>query len=64
MARAYREDLLSGPLRLLRFGLVGFSGIGVNQAVFLFFTDIVGLHYLAAATLSTQGSTLSNFVLL
>jgi len=64
MARAYREDLLSGPLRVLRFGLVGFSGIGVNQAIFLFFTDIVGLHYLAAATLSTQGSTLSNFVLL
>jgi glycosyltransferase involved in cell wall biosynthesis len=47
--------------RVTRFGLVGLSGLLVNQLLLAAFTGLGGLHYLLSATLATQGSTLSNF---
>jgi putative flippase GtrA len=54
-------------LRSLRFGgfaLVGLSGIAVNvAALWLLHLGVFGLHYLLAATLATQVSSVWNFVL-
>ncbi len=47
-----------GTLRLLRFGLVGASGIPVNMSAFWLFVGPLGMHYLVAAALATQISTL------
>lgn len=47
---------------MLGFGLVGLSGIGVNTAAFLACTG-AHVHYLAAAVVATQVSTVWNFVL-
>jgi len=50
--------------RMVLFGLVGLSGIVVNSAaLWLFHLHAFQLHYLVAAALATQASTLWNFVL-
>src|SRR4051794_2822692 len=45
------------------FGLVGLSGLVVNQFLFWFFTDIATFWISWAAIVATQGSTIWNFVL-
>lgn len=47
----------------IRFLLVGASGLVVNQALFLVFTDLIGVYYVASALLATLGSSTWNFVL-
>ncbi len=54
----------SVPLRALRFGAVGLTGIGVNQALFVLLSEVLGLNYLLAAVFATEGSTTWNFFLL
>lgn len=49
------------PARVLAFAAVGVSGIGINAAAF-WTAQLAGLHYLIAAVLATQASTLWNFV--
>lgn len=50
--------------RLLAFGAVGATGIGVNTAALWFFSQyVVHPHYLIAAVLATEVSTSWNFVL-
>ena len=49
--------------RLMRFVVVGVSGLVVNTVFLAFFTDVFGLYYLLSAVLATQGSTLWNFAL-
>jgi putative flippase GtrA len=50
--------------RMVAFGLVGLSGIVVNSAaLWLLHLHVLQLHYLVAAALATQASTLWNFVL-
>ena len=50
--------------RLVLFGLVGLSGILVNSAaLWLLHMNVLQLHYLVAAALATQVSTLWNFLL-
>jgi dolichol-phosphate mannosyltransferase len=58
------------PVRLLRratsagaFGLVGLSGIAVNQVLLAGLVDGVHVNYLVAAVLASVGSTTSNFML-
>lgn len=46
-----------------RFGLVGGSGLVVNSLLLAFATELLGIYYLLAAVLATQGSTLWNFAL-
>jgi dolichol-phosphate mannosyltransferase len=54
----------SGRTRLVKFGLVGLSGIAVNSgALWLLHLEVLQLHYLFAAALATQFSTLWNFLL-
>ena len=52
---------LSGQQNFLRFLLVGLSGLLVNSLVLAAFTELTALHYLLAAVLATQASTLWNF---
>jgi dolichol-phosphate mannosyltransferase len=47
--------------RLLAFGLVGLSGIGVNTAALWLFFDVLGIPTLLGAALATQVSTAWNF---
>ena len=46
------------------FGLVGVSGMFVNQALFWFFHDVMSFWISWAAIAATQGSTIWNFVLI
>jgi dolichol-phosphate mannosyltransferase len=45
------------------FGLVGLSGMFVNQALFWFFHEVMSFGISWAAIIATQGSTIWNFVL-
>ncbi len=54
---------ISSPLlRAIAFGTIGLTGIGVNTALLWLFSSVAGMHYLLAAALATQGSTVWNFV--
>ncbi len=46
----------------LRFLLVGASGLVVNQILFVAFTELIGVYYLASALIATLGSTTWNFL--
>ena len=48
---------------MLRFGLVGGSGVLVNYTILYLFAGIWGLNHLAAAAVATEGAILSNFTL-
>jgi dolichol-phosphate mannosyltransferase len=48
--------------KLLRFLTVGVTGLVVNTALMYVFAELLGIHFLIAAILATQGSTLWNFV--
>jgi dolichol-phosphate mannosyltransferase len=45
------------------FGLVGLSGIGVNQVLLWALVDLTAAHYLVAAVVASAGSTTTNFLL-
>jgi len=47
----------------LRFGLVGASGLVVNQVLVILLTETFGIYYLVSAVLATFGSSSSNFAL-
>jgi dolichol-phosphate mannosyltransferase len=51
-------------LTIGRFGLVGITGLGVNQLLLWLWVTRVGGHYLVGAVVATQGSTLWNFLLI
>ena len=46
----------------VRFGLVGLTGLGVNQVTLAVLTELLGVHYVMAAVAATQVSTCWNFV--
>lgn len=48
---------------LFRFGLVGLTGLAVNQLVLAVLTGMAGIHYAASAAIATQCSTLWNYIL-
>lgn len=50
-----------GSTHALRFGVVGLTGVVINQLVFAFLT-VTGLHYALAAIAATQFSSTWNFV--
>jgi dolichol-phosphate mannosyltransferase len=49
--------------RLARFGVIGLSGLVVNEALLALATEQARLYYLASAVISTQASILWNFAL-
>lgn len=50
-------------LRLVKFCLVGLSGVFVGLGTLKFFTDVVGIHYVASALIAQVTSVTSNFAL-
>ena len=57
------QRVLRSLLRPSRFAVVGVIGLGVNVAAFVFFNEVVGMHYALAAIVASQVSTLNNFIL-
>lgn len=53
----------AGVMRFGMFGLVGVSGLLVNSLLLAFWTETIGIYYLASLILATQGSSLWNFFL-
>lgn len=49
--------------RFGRFGLVGISGLAINTILLMFWTEAIGIYYLASLFLATLGSSLWNFAL-
>src|SRR5438477_9508200 len=49
--------------RLARFGLVGLTGLAVNEGLLVLLTEKAHFYYLASAIISTQVSILWNFAL-
>jgi dolichol-phosphate mannosyltransferase len=63
-ARSSRAGAAGKLLTVGRFGLVGLSGLVVNQLLLWLWVTRVGGHYLVGAVVATQGSTLWNFLLI
>jgi dolichol-phosphate mannosyltransferase len=57
-----RRKVTAHAVRLLKFGLVGLSGLVVNSIVLYVAAGVLGIHYLIGATIATQASTVWNFV--
>src|SRR5207302_5354573 len=51
-----------GSAPAFRFGLVGLTGIAINQIVLGLLTEVSGLYYLLSAIAATQFSSTWNFV--
>ena len=56
-----RISSVTADRRMLRFLFVGSTGLVVNNAALIVFTEIVGTHLLVSAALATLCSTLWNF---
>src|SRR3954471_7567244 len=63
LTQLWRLRLSAFTMRVGRFGLVGLTGLAVNTAVLVLLHELAGIHYLIAAALATQASTLWNFTL-
>jgi dolichol-phosphate mannosyltransferase len=63
-APSARAGAVAKLLTVGRFGLVGLSGLVVNQLLLWLWVTRVGGHYLVGAVVATQGSTLWNFLLI
>ena len=50
------------PIRFIKFGIVGGSGILVNMGFLWFFTEMVGLYYLISSVLAIALAMISNFI--
>ena len=58
-----RLRLPEPTIRFVRFGLIGLSGLIVNESLLALIAGRLGVYYLAAAGVSTQVSILWNFAL-
>lgn len=57
------EEQLHLPLRrLIKFGLVGFSGVLVNMGLFFLFSDVAGFSYYLASPIAIEFSIVNNFL--
>jgi dolichol-phosphate mannosyltransferase len=63
-SRHKRVGPVAKLLTIGRFGLVGLSGLVVNQLLLWLWVTRVHGHYLVGAVVATQGSTLWNFLLI
>ena len=56
------EELRQKTQRIVKFGLVGASGVAVNMFFLWLFTKVAGLHYLASSAAAIELSILNNFL--
>ena len=58
-----RLPLLPVLSRLMRFAIVGASGVALNTAIFWLLTSRAQLHYLLAGAVAFEAATISNYLL-
>lgn len=63
VSRSGAGDRLRMLIRMALFGLVGVTGLAVNEAILWATLHYTSSHYLLAAVVATEASTLWNFVL-
>jgi len=61
ICRAYRSLSRQRVSRVIKFALVGSTGIGVSVLILWLFTDVIGLFYVGSAVLSHILSVTNNF---
>lgn len=59
---AYFKSNILNP-RILKFGIVGLSGVGVNMGILFVLTDYIHIPYLISSILAIEISIISNFFL-
>lgn len=57
------SDARSYASRVVKFGVVGATGLIVNTGLMALFTGQFGFYYVVGAVLATQGSTIWNYVI-
>jgi dolichol-phosphate mannosyltransferase len=55
--------LQAGAMRFLKFGLVGLSGVLVNEGLLWLLTENFGLYYLLSAAIAVETAIITNFIL-
>ena len=55
--------LQAGAMRFLKFGLVGLSGVLVNEGLLWLLTENFGLYYLLSAAIAVETAIVTNFIL-
>ena len=55
--------LQEGAMRFVKFGLVGLSGILVNEGLLWLLTENYGLYYLLSAAIAVETAIITNFIL-
>lgn len=50
------------PIRFIKFGLVGGSGIVVDMGLLWLFTELIGLHYVLSGILAFTAAVVNNFI--
>jgi dolichol-phosphate mannosyltransferase len=55
--------LQEGAIRFVKFGLVGLSGILVNEGLLWLLTENIGLYYLLSAAIAVETAIITNFIL-
>jgi len=51
------------PKRFIKFGIVGFSGVIVNEGLLFLLTEIAGFFYLFSSIIAIEASMINNFLL-
>jgi putative flippase GtrA len=59
---AYGVAVRASLRNAARFGVVGLTGLGVNQVALAALAELLNVHYLVAAVAATQLSTSWNFI--
>lgn len=49
--------------RVIKYAIVGLTGVVVNECLLWFFTDIAGLFFLISSVIAIESSIVSNFIL-
>ena len=57
------SQLVRSNRRFLKFSAVGLSGVVVNFAILIFFTEIIGLYYVYSSLIAIETSVITNFLL-
>ncbi len=51
------------PKRFIKFGIVGFSGVIINEGLLYLLTEFAGLFYLYSSIIAIEASMINNFLL-
>lgn len=55
--------MIKFPKRFIKFGIVGFSGVIVNEGLLFLFTEVFGIFYLLSSIIAIEVAVVNNFLL-